>query len=226
MRTSSIVMLAGIALCSAAASSFAGPPIMCHQLEIGSAQCLPLGAGPLEAKRGYESKGLVRDTLALLKDESSPLVRMETLRRATVYARADGKLAAELLSRLTARALDAAAGKDPGARAAALFDAGFLAVCYGEMNVEVGYKPGVAEGVQGYAWIRSALESVPAEGGDRAAMEFGAALAVHPAMHTHLKDSGLYEKHLIKAAECAPAESLVRKNVAAHATTWGVDLGC
>ena len=52
------------------------------------------------------------------------IVRMETLRRATIYGAKDQKIAYELLARLMARALNAES--DGKTSAAAWFDAGYL----------------------------------------------------------------------------------------------------
>ena len=66
----------------------AGPPLICHPFEIGTAASLPFGAGrnwnsPLST---YDVNRLTADTLRLLNPETPMLVRMETLRRATIYA--------------------------------------------------------------------------------------------------------------------------------------------
>ncbi|MEK6570505.1 MAG: hypothetical protein AABZ61_03985, partial [Bacteroidota bacterium] len=76
-------LIAGIAIPE---SAYAGPPLICHPLNIGNAKSLPSGNGPFETKRDYNRAGLVEETLALLIPDMPVIVRMETLRRATIYA--------------------------------------------------------------------------------------------------------------------------------------------
>src|SRR5262249_104478 len=65
----------------------AGPPLICHPYAIGNAKSLPWGGTEWRAvKSDYDLNRLVEDTLALLTPETPLIVRMETLRRATVYA--------------------------------------------------------------------------------------------------------------------------------------------
>ncbi len=67
--------------------ALAGPPLICHPIEIGNAKSLAW-SGPnwRDVKKDYDLNNLVADTLALLQPETPVLERMETLRRATVYA--------------------------------------------------------------------------------------------------------------------------------------------
>ena len=77
-----------ISLLAAAAAAYAGPPLICHRVEIGSAKSLPWravtewdGTAP-----GYDLSRLTAETLGLLAPGVPLNVRMETLRRAAVYA--------------------------------------------------------------------------------------------------------------------------------------------
>src|SRR5215831_16292220 len=83
----------------------AGPPLICHRLEIGKAKSLPWigNSWNLTGNENYDTRNLVRDTLAILDSNTPVIVRMETLRRATLYARNDAQAAKELLTRLHAR---------------------------------------------------------------------------------------------------------------------------
>ena len=101
----------------------------------------------------YDLKNLTPDTLAILQSDAPVLVRMETLRRATIYARQDPQVAKELITRLRARAADSdATGRtDP----LAWFDVGYLAETYNEW-FETGAK-NPANGLDGYAWVEKAL---------------------------------------------------------------------
>ena len=77
--------------------AFAGPPLLCEPFEIGTARSLPF---------------------ALLNGRTGVMVRMETLRRATIYAATRPLIAAELLKKLE----DRANAKAP----LAAFDYGYL----------------------------------------------------------------------------------------------------
>src|SRR6266403_1904667 len=102
-----IVLVAAV-LCFASIAQ-AGPPLICHTIEIGQAKSLPwIGHNwNLSGGENYDTKNLVRDTLDILTPDTPVLVRMETLRRATLYARKDPLAAKELLARLHARATSA-----------------------------------------------------------------------------------------------------------------------
>src|ERR1700747_299885 len=88
-----------------AGSAVAGPPLVCHAIDIGSAQSLPWSSSGwnLSGQETYNVDNLVQDTLALLGPGTPVLVRMETLRRATLYAQQRSPIAKELLFRLEAR---------------------------------------------------------------------------------------------------------------------------
>src|SRR5439155_23923765 len=108
----------------------AGPPLVCFPIDIGGAKSLPWGSGHgwNVARADYDRGHLVTDTLALLGPSTPVLVRMETLRRATIYATSDASVARELLTRVEERAReDKATGR---AGALALFDTGYLIEVY------------------------------------------------------------------------------------------------
>src|SRR6266436_2851153 len=116
-------------LCFAAVAQ-AGPPLICHTIEIGNAKSLPWTSHNWNLSGGetYDTKNLVRDTLDILGPNIPVLVRMETLRRATLYARKDPVAAKELLAKLHARATAAESSGHPDALA--WFDVGYLAEAY------------------------------------------------------------------------------------------------
>ncbi|MGB6474861.1 MAG: hypothetical protein WBF04_12460 [Candidatus Sulfotelmatobacter sp.] len=95
------------------------------------------------------------------------LVRMETLRRATIYARQNPQVAKDLLTRLHARAADSDAGS---LGALAWFDLGYLAESYKQW-MRAG-EPDPANGLDGYGWIEKAIGLR----GSDPEMEFAAAL--------------------------------------------------
>ncbi len=110
----------GVALL-AALPALAGPPLICHPIEIGKAKSLPWNDGARGwdgADRAYDVKLLTADTLAILQPGTVVPVRMETMRRASIYAARDARLASEIAAKLQARAQESDA-------ALAWFDAGY-----------------------------------------------------------------------------------------------------
>src|SRR2546430_11602823 len=97
----------------------AGPPLICHTIEIGQSKSLPWISHNWNLSGGETSdtKNLVRDTLEILAPDTSVLGRMETLRRATLYARKDPVAAKALLARRHARATSAESSGHPDALA-------------------------------------------------------------------------------------------------------------
>ncbi|MFO0837906.1 MAG: hypothetical protein U1D55_05220 [Phycisphaerae bacterium] len=200
------------ALTLACTTAFAGPPLICQPFNIGNAQTI-----------SEKTRDVVNDTLGALKTADSILARMETLRRATVRLDGDKSRAQQLLSRLAYIALDLDAGAQesgkPAEAAAAWFQAGYFAAGLQQMGIDIDWKPGVAEGIQGYAWVRRALKLAP----DNAEMQFAAALMTHPAM-SH-STAALYEEHLKKAQAGAAEGSLLKQNLAAHVERWAGQSG-
>ncbi len=197
---------------SVATSALAGPPLICHPFNIGSARSLPW-QGPSWSRidPNYNLKGLVGDTLALLTPDTPVLVRMETLRRATVYARNDAGLAGQLLARLQARA--AVKPRNTPEYALALFDSGYLTETYRQAYwisanaKEEFWKFQQADPRQdGYSLVARALEL----GGNDPAMEFAAAVIT---LDTH---KAAHREHLQRAMAGASAGSLLEQNLASH----------
>jgi hypothetical protein len=207
LRNLSLV-LGGLLLFQTAA--FAGPPLICHPFKIGDATSLPFqGPGWNAVDPAYNTSQLVGDTLALLTPNTPVLVRMETIRRATVYARYDPKLSAMLLDRIKARA-DAMSAKDPAA-ALAWFDLGYLTETYRQAARAAQYGnafwsfrlPNTGD-LDGYALVERAIRN-----GGSPEMEFAAAL-----IKGEHHDAG-YEQHLQKAMQSAHPGSLLAQNLSA-----------
>ncbi len=100
------LLVAGLLAVEAAV---AGPPLICHPVDIGEATSLPWGSGAFAQRRDYSPRQVVDDTLALLAKEPSVLVHMETLRRAALYTDRDSDISVGLLAGLMARALNSEA---------------------------------------------------------------------------------------------------------------------
>jgi len=216
-------LLSGVVGLGGLAAQRLGPPILCHPISIGDAKSLPMDDNMLGR---YDASKFVPDTLAILKANRDPLVHMETLRRATMIIGDKKGPAADLLARLACAALDqeSAKTKDP----LPWFDGGFLVACFNQSGMDLGFKPGVADGVTGYAYILKAIDLARAGKDPQApGMEFGAALAAHPAMRNTEDRSdrdarkSTYDGHLRRAVAGATPGSLLEQNLTSHLKTWG-----
>ena len=105
-RAFRIVLAALVAVFLAVSPAFAGPPLICHAFDIGNAKSLPWVSHDwnLNGGENYDTRDLAKDTITILEESQVTLVHMETLRRATLYARKDAQAAKQLLLKLTARA--------------------------------------------------------------------------------------------------------------------------
>lgn len=202
-----------------AASAMAGPPLICHAFEIGNAKSLPLaGHGwNLSGSENYDTKNLAADTLEILQPDTPVLVRMETLRRATLYARRDPLAAKELITKIHARATSAESAGHPDALA--WFDAGYLVETYKQwigkdlphMTDGMRLDSNPAAGVDGYAWVKKAIAlRAAALHGDEAQMEFAAALITLSGPREE------HAQHAQKAIAGAKADALLAQNLATH----------
>jgi len=200
------LIIALIAVWLAVSPAWAGPPLICHAFDIGSAQSLPWVSHDwnLSGEENYDTKNLSDDTIAILDQSSkATLVHMETLRRATLYARSDPLAAKRLLLKLTTRAETAENSTHPDAWA--IFDAGYLAETYKQWLGEGARNP--ANGVDGYALVKKALQL----SGDDAQMEFAAALITlgGPGVGEH-------QEHAAKAIAGAKTDELLKRNLKSH----------
>jgi len=203
----------GIALVAAllcfAVVAHAGPPLICHTIEIGQAKSLPWISHNwnLSGGENYDTKNLVRETLEILAPDTPVLVRMETLRRATLYARKDPVAAKELLARLHARATSAESSGHPDGLA--WFDVGYLAETYKQW---IGQKwmrfsadeQNPAAGVDGYAMVKKALALRTSD----PQMEFAGALI------TFSGPSAEHREHAQRAIAGAKTDPLLAQNLA------------
>jgi len=112
--------------------ALAGPPFNCHIFEIGAATSLPWGATNnwMGMRDDYDVSRVVADTEALLTPSTPTIVRMETLRRASIYASRDRAVAERLIAAMMSRVHAA----DQSTQALALFDAGFVVEAINELE--------------------------------------------------------------------------------------------
>jgi hypothetical protein len=190
---------------------FAGPPLLCHPFDIGTARSLPWDGrdGWSHEKADYKLDNLISDTEALLTSATPVVVRMETLRRASLYASRNPQVAKALLGRLTARAEASEAGGHPDGLA--LLDAAYVTEAFREIASLGGSEfAGRATGMRaaignadGYALISRSISARP----DDPAIQFAAALIAAD------KDRGRYTDHATKARAGAARDPLLARNL-------------
>ena len=216
-QISSVKYFAGLAaaLLFLAGTAIAGPPLICHAVDIGTANSLPWTSSGwnLSGQETYDVSHLVPDTLALLAPSTPVLVRMETLRRATLYAQKRTAIATELLMRLEART------RENPKDALTAFDFGYLAECYKQASWLTQHtdwlkategvgnaRANVAMKIDGYEWVRKAIVLR----GSDPQMEFAAALMTTEGARSE------HNQHLQNAMAGAKADALLARNLASR----------
>ncbi len=205
----SIKILAAMVMLAVAV--FAGPPLVCHPINIGSAQSLPWTSATwnLSGDEGYDVSHLVADTLALLGPHTPVLVRMETIRRASLYSQNNAAVARELLAGLATRTTHGEGD------ALGDFDYGYLIETYRQLDMALRMSHGgagrtvwvnPAAGLDGYAWVKKAIGIR----GRDAEMEFAAALI------TTENSKQDYDGHVEKVKAGMKLDALLAENVAGH----------
>jgi hypothetical protein len=202
-----------LGLLAIAVPGFAGPPLLCHAFDIGSAKSLPwVGQTSwFEGSPDYKLDQLVADTEALLTASTPVIVRMETLRRAAIYASADARVANNLVKRLLNRAEasemagrpDALAYLDAAYLSGALNEIAMLARSSGNFESKAAVAKAAVGGIDAYGLI---MKSVAARPGD-ATIQFAAALI---SSDDH---RGEYAGHAAKARAGAASDTLLARNL-------------
>jgi hypothetical protein len=193
-----------------AGTVIAGPPLICHAVDIGTANSLPWTSTGwnLSGEETYDVSHLVPDTLALLVPSTPVLVRMETMRRATLYAQKQTAGAKELMFRLEARR------RENPKDALAAFDFGYLVECYRQaswlrQHTDWLKASGDTAGatlvmkMDGYECVRKAI----ALRGSDPQMEFAAALMTTEGARSE------HDRHLQKAMAGAKVDALLARNL-------------
>lgn len=196
--------LTAAALIALATPALAGPPLICHPFETGSAALLPWTKNTVNWNApdpSYDRVRLTTDTMRLLTSDAPILARMENLRRATIYAARDTAVARQLLAAMLGRALTSPT-------AASYFDAAYLIEAYRQGSYGYGtpqardswtLEPPPA-GLDGYVLMKKAI----ALAGSTAEMEFAASLMTQGAVSS---------AHRARAAAAAVPNSLIARNL-------------
>jgi hypothetical protein len=187
----------------------AGPPLLCFPMSIGDAPSLAWGPGTgwKTPRPDYDRARLAGDTLSLLGPQTPVLVRMETLRRAVIYASSDDAAARGLFDALRARAVPSGG---PKASPLAQFDLGYAVEAYRQTRHLADRLLSAGPPEDGYALVRQALT---ARGADPE-MAYAAALIT-------CSRRGVSDGHLRVALAGAREGSDLARTVAAHQPLWG-----
>jgi hypothetical protein len=208
-RTILSVVIGSLAI---AVPALAGPPLLCHPFEIGNAKSLPwVGQKSWdEGQPGYKLDRLVADTEALLTPSTPVIVRMETLRRAALYASTDARVASDLIKRFITRAEASEIAGKPDALA--YLDAAYLAGAFNEITMmgrakEWEQRSANAREVKGrldaYALITKSVALRPSD----PAIQFAAALISAD------EHRGEYPAHAAKARAGMGSDPLLARNI-------------
>ena len=210
--------------------SIAGPPLICHPFEIGEAKSIAWnGRQWRDVKKDYDLNQLVPDVMAILETDAPVLVRMETMRRAAVYAvwslrdhkvgfdPKGERVALALLEKILVRKNAAEArGFKTNADKLALFDAGYLIETYKYIGFDEISQQKASLPSDSLAWVEKANDALDCPG------EIELALAI--ILQNHQGTSGQQDKHLKTAVGKASEGSLLAKNLVSHFPDKGATL--
>lgn len=215
----SILGLTLFALVASVHPAQAGPPLLCHAFDIGTARSLPWSDPARDAwwqgQPGYNLDKLSDDTEALLTAETPIIVRMETLRRAAIYASRDEVAAKRLWVTVNDR-VRAGEQRLKGGDALAFFDAGYLAETMKEMSrvgkggfrqfeLKADAFDNLVKDIDGYALVQKSL----AMRANDPSIEFASALIASSTSKTR----SLYAAHAQKARDGATKDGLLARNL-------------
>lgn len=208
MTTLTRTSVALFALVVLATPALAGPPLICHPFIAEGGKLIAWGSGNgwNSPDRSYDLKKLVADTTSAVTPDAPILTRMENLRRATIYAMRDPKIANELLKTFMDRALHTTTNDR------AWFDAGYLIETYKQAVVIRELRDPSQAGwaevdetlkVDGYNFVKKAMAMTA----PNPEMEFAASLMTRQPISA---------AHRAKAIAGATKGSVLAKNLAAN----------
>lgn len=196
-----LVLLITVFVALGSRFAFAGPPLVCFPFDIGAAKTLPMaGADWRATDPRYDVSRLADDTLAILTADTPVLVRMETIRRAAIYASTNPAQAAALVARLEARA------KAPGVNPIAIFDYGYAVETFRQARSLFKNTLPVSDRVNGYQLVRKAFGARP-----EPEIEFAAAVITQDG-----GNASEHRAHLQRAAAGAKEGSTLAANLRSH----------
>jgi hypothetical protein len=187
--------------------ALAGPPLLCHPFDIGTAKSLPWDGTNswFQGRADYPVTHLVTDTEAILQSGTPVVVRMETLRRAAIYASQDATVASALLDRLTAKARG-------GSDALAALDAAYAIEALRQITM-LGQDGQFRDRIPGVKQALSGHDAAPLVERAAAARPGDAAVAFAAALITMGKDRQAYGTYAARARAGASQDALVARNI-------------
>jgi hypothetical protein len=189
-----------------AVSAFAGPPLICHTYDIGTAKSLPwIGHNwNLTGTESYNTSNLVSDTLSILDADPTTLVHMETLRRAALYGEKNPQVLKQLVIKMIART--DLPNQNATAASFASFDLGYLTATLAQLHAIYQDFANPVKTLDAKALIDKAIHLR----GNDSQMEFAAALITldGPADEHHA--------HAEKAIAGAKSDPLLAQNLSSH----------
>jgi hypothetical protein len=197
-------LLALVLVTFVAAPALAGPPLVCFPFDIGPATSLPWDQkkGEFRGMRtDYDVSHLTSDTVALLTPTTPIVVRMETLRRAALYATTNDAVAHGLVDALVSRAKKSAGRSGAAEAALAEFDAGYLIETMKQTRGIANSTASIVEGLDGYGMVQHSLSLR----NNDPAIAFAAALMTW--------DNPNHAAHVRRAKEGVAADMLLAKNI-------------
>jgi hypothetical protein len=182
-------------------STLAGPPLLCHVFDIGSAKSLPwIGHNwNLTGSESYDTNNLATDTLTILDSDPTVLVHMETLRRAALYGQKNPTALKQLLVKLKMRA-------DNSANSISSFDVGYLAAILNQIHWIYKDSSNPAQSLDAYALIKRALAVYPND----PQLQFAAALV------TLNGPAAEHQQYAQNALAGAKSDALLARNLSNH----------
>lgn len=191
-----------------ASPALAGPPLLCHPFDIGTARSLPWDgqAGWSQGRGDYPIKQLVVDTEAILQPGTPVVVRMETLRRAAIYASQDPAVASALVNRLETKAR----GNQPEALAA--LDAAYLIEALHQVTM-LGQSSEFRDRVAGVKRVLADHDPAPFVAQAVQARPSDPAVAFAAALITMGNDRQAYSAHAARARAGASQDALLARNL-------------
>jgi hypothetical protein len=209
MRKNTRIASMVLSVLALAMPALAGPPFNCHVFEIGAAKSLPWGATNnwLGMRDDYDFHRVVVDTEALLTPSTPTLVRMETLRRAALYASRDRAVAEQLLAAIMSRVHTA----DQAGQPIALFDAGYTIEALSEIEQFGNHMKQLAGSERVLAGLTRSLEARPLLEKSAALRPGDAAIELALGLVSRTPES---EAHFRKARAGAGQDALLANNLA------------
>jgi hypothetical protein len=204
------VLTAFALVLATAAPALAGPPLLCHPFDIGTARSLPWDArgGWSQGRADYPLAQLVGDTEAILQPGTAVVVRMETLRRAAIYASRNEAVASALLEKLSAKAHSGTQAADPLAG----LDAAYLIEALRQITT-LGQSAEFRDRIPGVTRVLAERDAAPFVAQAVAARPSDPAVAFAAALITMGKDKQAYGVYATRARAGASQDALLARNI-------------